>query len=188
MSWKELFETGVVVATAVWKNLNSNKDQVTLQVHQKKDNPSANTNRLVSIAQGGSAGGRATALHPFKREVFEGLFGVEVPEDGSQYSFRDEDVAVDVSEVLGFPVNIKVTENFDKNEYGPDGEVVRELEPKINPNTEEVLKKDGKEIYRHTELVDGPANDIFIQHDREGSTRHEEPAKEKAEVLDQGAN
>jgi len=56
---------------------------------------------------------------------------------------------------------IAVVESFNQRTWDGGAQ-----SPKVNPSTGQVLMKDGKPIYRYTELsLDGSVEDTYIQHD-----------------------
>lgn len=144
----EQLEAGQVLLRKVWVNENSSKNQVSAQFIQRVAVPTEGTsNALIAIAQGGSqiedpGFNKVTAIFSFNGDVAEKL-GLK-PGD----YFGDSNVKT-AREIFGTAVTIKVTENTAKNPLSTS------QTPKINPTTGEVLKSNGMDIYRHTELVEG---------------------------------
>ena len=169
---KKALEEGKLLIRRIFPNPNSTKNQVTVQFYKRINVPSdGNVNMLVAIAQGieGAGHNNVTANFSFNADTVKArLPEVDTDQDNN---FFENDTVVEASVLFGeAQVDIEVEENHDPNEYGNDGEVVRSLDPKVNPTTGETLSKGGQEIYRHTRLVAGTANHTFVTHDRVPTT------------------
>lgn len=155
---EEALLTGACLVRKAWVNENSTKNQLSVQFMQRIETPSDGTsNKLIGIAQGGSsipdAGfTRATTILSFDIETAKGL-GIE-PGDYSQ-----GEKAMLANDVFGTEVNIQVVENFEANPNAA------QQTPKINPSTGDVVLSGGQEVYRHTELVEGSANNCWLKSD-----------------------
>lgn len=165
---QQALDQGKVLVRRIFPNSNSTKNQVTVQFYQRIAVPSeGNTNMLVALAQGieGAGYNNVTANFSFNSDTVNKLMPeVDVEQDNN---FFEQDVVVEANALFGdIVVNIEVEENNDPNEYDANGDPVRTLDPKVNPTTSEVLEKGGQPIYRHTRLVAGEANHVFLQHDR----------------------
>ena len=148
--FQKALETGQVVLRRWWSNAN-NPDQVTLQFFQKVETQ-ADTNSLVSIAQGIKPGQIVSALQSFKKDVVLAKLG------STEGNLVDSSSVVFARDVFGTDVSIKVTENFTPNPFS------KSHEPKVNPSTGEVVlgfnskTQQNDPVYRHTELVAGIIN------------------------------
>lgn len=148
-------DSGKVVVRRWWYNTNSSKDQVTVQFIQQVERP-GDTSSLVAIAQGSTNKQTVTALFSFNADVAQAHLG------STEGSFVEEGQPIFASSIWGQEVNIQVTENFTPNPYS------KSHEPKINPGTGEVVTAYNGEtgqddpVYRHTELVAGPASHKFM--------------------------
>lgn len=148
--FKEILEEGKVLVRKTWTNTNSTKDQVTVQFIQKKF--TKKLVNLVALAQGYKSGTIATTLMSFDRETLLKM-GLETDKN-----YLEENKVVYADDLFGVEVNIQVTENHMK--------ATDTQSPKCNPTTGEVLCLEGLPIFRHTELVPGEVEDVFIQHDK----------------------
>lgn len=130
----------------IWTNENSTKDQVTVQFVQEVEGSTA-SNALVNAAQGTSFGpSTVTGLLSFKSEKAEEYFGT-TDADYSDVAQAERPGVERFEEAVGENIAISVVENTERDPNRPN------QEPKINPQTGEVLLSDGSPIYRHTEVV-----------------------------------
>lgn len=173
--YQEALDTGKTVLRKTWINHNAKSGiQISLQFQQKIKVDSEGTgNMLVAFAQDMSGIGEnyPTVILSMKPEVAEKIGipidadlwdpGDVVGEDHSQVIFAND---IFPAELRGnLDINIQVVENFSKNPLSP------KQEPKKNPRTMAVLTKNGVPIYRHTYLVQGEPNNVFVAHDRVAS-------------------
>lgn len=156
-------EDGKTMVRKIWKNPRRD-GQYTVQVMQELETQSTESN-LIAIAQGIDNKPRVTALLSFKGDALAKR-GIDVPKldakgmDGVTYCFEGEPTLEAQTVFNGVDVEIQILENHVRNPYAES------QQPKINPNTSEVLTKNGKAIYRHTSIVPkGSAQHEFIQHD-----------------------
>lgn len=81
-----------------------------------------------------------------------------------QYNFAVGDV---LDDKIQRECNIQINEGFAARTWvAPDG-TPQSQQPKINPKTNAILKKNGNPIYRNSVLVFGEAKDTVIAHDVE---------------------
>lgn len=185
MTFNEIFESGLATLARVWRNQNSEKNQVNVMFCQKVENDSAPVNRMLSVSQGGTPYQTAVAVTSFKEEVITSLIGQELPEDGV-IEFRENNAeSFSANDLFGFEVNVEVLENHTAEEVNADGEVVRTVDQKINPRTKAPITNGGKPVYRHTSLVDRPATHVFLPTD---TAVAEKVVVEKEATMDAGAN
>ena len=153
--YAEALDSGKVVVRRWWVNTQSDKDQVSVQFQQQIEKGGDN-NDLIAIAQGGSNSQRVTAIHSFKTSVARAHLG------STEGSFVEDGQPVFGNDMFGQEVNIQVIENFVPNPKS------RSHEPKCNPSTGEVVMaynpetKQDDPVYRHTELISGTPNNMFI--------------------------
>jgi len=166
----------------IWKNVNSDKEQYSIQMMEQVDGPlatDAGSSMLVNIAQGGNGGQRVTAIFSVSKEQLEKV-GVSLPsEDGSHdsYCFEGDGLLAARTVFNDVEVEIQVVENTTKDPNRPS------QEPKVNPSTEEVITNNGRPVYRHTSLVPfGQAKNVFLESDRV-----EEPVQKSEETLERTA-
>lgn len=122
--------------------------------------------------------GHPKFLDPKARVAFQTVSAQQM----EKYNFEK---GQNLDEVLGIHFNIEVIEGFKpfgKTRDIVSGELV-DQKPKINPITQIVMKKDGKPIFRTTNLIKGQANDVLIIHDNPLLDDEVIPAKKKDEVL-----
>lgn len=78
----------------------------------------------------------------------------------------EEDNVCDLAEAIGMPCRIVVEETLEQRTWEASDGTYGEQEPKINPQTGEILVKDGLAIYRNSKLtLDMEEVDVYIQHD-----------------------
>lgn len=150
--------TSTVKIRKIWTNTNSDKDQVSVQFSQEMEGSTA-SNPLINAAQGTSFGPTyPTTILSFKAEKAMEYFGT-ADVDYSDVEFADRPGVESFEEAVGGPVAISIVENTERDPNRPN------QEPKLNPQTGEVLLYDGSPIYRHTELtLAADAKTILLKH------------------------
>ena len=79
----------------------------------------------------------------------------------------EEDNVCDFAKAIGMPCKIVVDETFEQRSWESSDGTIGEQEPKINPQTGEVLTSGGQAIYRNSRLtLDMDELDEFIAHDK----------------------
>lgn len=146
----------------IWPNTRSANNQVTVQfVQQGVTNTSNASNSLVALAQGVTASkGEVYALMSFNADEAVKYFGTtEI--DYKNLPFEEWGSVEKLEEAAKGKLNISVVENTTKNPNSPN------QQPKVNPGTAEVQTLNGEPIFRHTELVIGPAQVVLVQSDQQ---------------------
>lgn len=130
----------------IWVNTNSDKNQVSVQFCQEVEGSTA-SNALVNAAQGTSFGpSLLTAIFSFAADKAMEYFGT-TEADYSDVAMAERPGIQAFEEAVGSPLAISVVENTERDPNRSN------QEPKINPQSGEILLHDGSPIYRHTELV-----------------------------------
>ena len=89
----------------------------------------------------------------------------------------EEDSICDFAEAIGMDCKIVIEETYDQRTWETADGTLGEQEPKINPQTGEVLTKGGLPIYRNSRLtLNVEECDVFIAHDKV-STKVKTPTK-----------
>ena len=79
----------------------------------------------------------------------------------------EEDNVCLLDEAIGMPCKIVVEETFEQRTWESSDGTIGEQEPKINPQTGEILTKGGLAIYRNSKLTLNMSElDVFIAHDK----------------------
>lgn len=117
-------------------------------------------NLLIAAAQGSANYGPSmiTALMSFNAEKALEYFGT-TDADYSEEAFETWPSAEKFEEAVGQKIAISVIENLTPNPAQTNPQ------PKINPQTGEILLSDGSPIYRHTEVViSGTEQTVLLKH------------------------
>lgn len=153
---KETFDkqlsTGKVVVTEVMDTKVAGQKRIEVAQLVKSDSPN-----LIGIMQGNAGGTVVVAWMPVKAEIV-------ASKKLKAGDIFDEKFA---EELLGVEANIQVTEQTEPFTWLQDGRFVRvNKNAKMNKSGDDgkYLMKDDNYIFRHTELVVGPANNTKVQH------------------------
>ena len=153
MTYQEALELGLVIIRKTWANQN-NPEQITVQFVQQQENEiSVDPENFMGLfAQGvTNKPSNVHALVSFKKEVATSL-GIKIDHD---YAGNGEVLLA--NDLSGREVNLQIVESTTP--------AYATQQPKINPQTNEVLLFNGKEIYRNVFVVPGVANHTKIKHD-----------------------
>jgi hypothetical protein len=166
-NFNKALSEGKTMVRSIRKNINSDKDQYTVQFMQQVDNPnSEGTDEIVALSQGYTPGQRVTALASVAGKKLEemGIMSLLAKtSDKLTTFFEEEDTLLEGTRILGVDLDISVEENTTKNPLSMS------QQPKINPTSNEVLTSDGLPIYRHTKVVKrGKGTYNFLAHDVDG--------------------
>ena len=172
---------GKVLVRKIWENTRR-EGKFTVQFMQELEGLSTEGN-LVAIANGIENKPRVTALFTFTGDTLSKRdLDVEAIKEagakGMTFCF-DGDSTLEAKTLFnGVEVAVQVDENHTRNPY------TETQLPKINPNTSEILTKDGKAIYRHTSLVPKEScNHTFMAHDTQGKVVSEASVSEEEAML-----
>jgi hypothetical protein len=84
----------------------------------------------------------------------------------------EEDNICDFEDAIGMPCKIVIEETHEQRTWENADGSLGEQEPKINPQTSEVLTKGGLPIYRNSRLtLNMEEADVFIMHDKVSATK-----------------
>jgi hypothetical protein len=152
--FKAALKTGKVLVRQIFDNPNSTKNQATIQFVQMLPEgvgATGDSGEIVAALQGiPNLRQTVTSLMSVKKEVLQAkgiAFGY----------YCEDDNILTAEEIVGFDINIQVKEDTVKNSLSPS------QTPKKNPTTDEVLTYQGKPIYRHTTVVKGEPNHVFLR-------------------------
>lgn len=159
MNYNLKLKTGTCLVRRIFKNTNG-KNKLTVQFQQFKNNrpvtQSTNTGRLAAMANGMDPieeGTNATTLMSFAPGVLSTLgFGEGDYYDGSNPVVHASQLWPSIEGDL----NIQIVENTTPAYFGQ--------QPKINPETKEILCLNGAPIYVHDDIVEGEPNDVYVRH------------------------
>ena len=136
----------------------SNPDIFQLQLRQEVEKP-VESNMLGFFLQGYPGVGDSIE----KRVAFQTVSAQFITE----YEIEED---INLGEALGRECQLIVTETFSKRVWTNKDGSTGEQSPKMNPSTQEVLKKNGREIFRNCELsFDMTAECTYIEHDKVGA-------------------
>lgn len=149
---KEL-ATGKVVITEVMDTRVSGQKRIEVAQLVK-----SNTPNLIGIMQGNTGGTVLVAWMPVKAEV------------AASKKLKAGDIFEDkfAEELGGTSANVQVTEQTEPFTWLENGRFIRvNKNAKMNKSGDDgkYLTKGGEYIFRHTELVAGPADNTYVQHD-----------------------
>ena len=139
-----------VVIRRIWPNLRSSKNQATIQFYQKKATGMSGPGGLVGIFQ--NAPGLTSTATAIQSIHMDKLAELGLP---TEVDYTDGEAPV-ANSVLGVQVNIEITDSFNSNPFSDSHN------PKVNPTNGDVITINGRDVYRHTELVAGEAQDQII--------------------------
>ena len=157
-------ESGKVFIASITRNNNSTKNQATIAFAQAITNEKATMNKVDAILQKVEFYGKSILVSP-KTANIDALIDLGLFDDSmDKIEFSDSNVPF-VNDIFQGEYNLQVSESLSPSYEGQD--------PKRNPSTGEIMKKNGQNIYRTTVLVEGTPVHSFIDHDRveSGTTR-----------------
>ena len=138
----------------------SNPDIFQLQLRQEVEKP-VESNMLGFFLQGYPGVGDSTE----KRVAFQTVSAQFITE----YELEE---GSNLGEAIDKECQLIVTETFSKRVWTNKDGSTGEQSPKMNPSTQEVLKKNGREIFRNCALsFDMTAECTYIEHDKVGATQ-----------------
>lgn len=144
-----------VVAIAAWRNSNASVRPVSILMEQKSESTS-----LIGFMMGQK--NRRIVTVSFTEEVAQSL-GVDVANLKEGYE-NATTLNINLSEVLPFPVRIRVVESTDANWAKENYASIK----KAGKDGVELVTADGENIYRKQEFVqvtdDGSSNDVLVAH------------------------
>lgn len=200
----DLLDSGQAYVRKWWVNNNSSKNQCGVQFVQKVSKPVEGASLLVALAQGNENADSTvpTTVMSFNKDVIVKHLGSEegnfIDENGkltgtpmtakalfSAVLGKDiPEVNIQIEENFDYPIDAEGNQIFTKDENG--NEVAMGL--KSNPTTGEAVRAfdtngELKEVYRHTTLVAGPANNTFVRTASKAEIMRAEAIEETAEAV-----
>ena len=157
----------------IWPNANSNKNQINVMLQQTFKGSS---NPLLAITQGITGETKAVAVVSFSEEQAMKYFGT-TDADYSNKPQAEWPTIENIEAEAGIEFQLQITESLTPNPAR------KNPTPKVNPQTNEVLLKDGSPIYREVFLMPASeAHNTFINHNGSVAADAFTPAKVEEEV------
>lgn len=151
----EMKNENSVIAVSAWINANATSRPVSVMLEQV-----TGANNLIGFMMGQT--GRRVATVSFSEDVAKSIgINVEKLEVGYENATS---INVNLSEILPFPVRIRIVESTDQNWAKENYASIK----RAGKDGVELVTADGENIYRKMEFVqvaaDGSTNDILVPH------------------------